>query len=65
MIEKTFNIYCDESTHLEHDGHPYMLYGYVSIASNQIKICKEQMEKPDSVNHLRGLENYIHGIETA
>ena len=41
MIEKTFNIYCDESTHLEHDGHPYMLYGYVSIASNQIKICKE------------------------
>ena len=41
MIEKTFNIYCDESTHLEHDGQPYMLYGYVSIASNQIKICKE------------------------
>ena len=33
MIEKTFNIYCDESTHLEHDGHPYMLYGYVSFAS--------------------------------
>ena len=44
MIEKTFNIYCDESTHLEHDGHPYMLYGYVSIASNQIKICKEQIK---------------------
>lgn len=44
MIEKTFNIYCDESTHLEHDGHPYMLYGYISIASNQIKICKEQIK---------------------
>ena len=44
MIEKTFNIYCDESTHLEHDGHPYMLYGYVSIASNQIKICIEQIK---------------------
>lgn len=44
MTEKTFNIYCDESTHLEHDGHPYMLYGYVSIASNQIKICKEQIK---------------------
>ncbi|MBR1901986.1 MAG: DUF3800 domain-containing protein [Bacteroidaceae bacterium] len=43
-MEKTFNIYCDESTHLEHDGHPYMLYGYVSIASNQIKICKEQIK---------------------
>lgn len=44
MIEKTFNIFCDENTHLEHDGHPYMLYGYVSIASNQIKICKEQIK---------------------
>lgn len=44
MIEKTFNIYCDESTHLEHDNHPYMLYGYISIASNQIKICKKQIK---------------------
>lgn len=44
MIQKTFNIYCDESTHLENDGHPYMLYGYVSIASNQIKYCKEQIK---------------------
>lgn len=44
MIKKTFNIYCDESTHLEHDGHPYMLYSYISIASNQIKICKEQIK---------------------
>ena len=44
MIEKTFNIYCDESTHLEYDGHPYMLYGYVSIASNQIKISKEHIK---------------------
>lgn len=44
MIEKTFNIYCDESTHLAHDNHPYMLYGYVSIASNQIKISKEQIK---------------------
>ena len=36
MAEKTFNIYCDESTHLIRDNHPYMIYGYVSIASNQI-----------------------------
>ena len=26
-MSKTFNIYCDESTHLIHDGHPYMLLG--------------------------------------
>lgn len=43
MAEKTFNIYCDESTHLLHDKHPYMIYGYISIASNQIKIAKEQI----------------------
>lgn len=43
-MDKTFNIYCDESTHLMHDGHPFMLYGYVSIASNQIKIAKEQIK---------------------
>lgn len=57
MTEKTFNIYCDESTHLEHDCHPYMLYGYVSIASNQIKICKEQIkaikEKYDYTDELK------------
>ena len=28
-----------------HDGHPFMLYGYVSVASNQIKLAKEQIEK--------------------
>ena len=44
MVNKTFNIYCDESTHLINDGHPYMIFGYVSIASNQIKICKEQIK---------------------
>lgn len=44
MAEKTFNIYCDESTHLIRDNHPYMIYGYVSIASNQIKIAKEQIK---------------------
>jgi hypothetical protein len=44
MAEKTFNLYCDESTHLIHDKHPYMIYGYISIASNQIKIAKEQIK---------------------
>lgn len=38
MPTKTINLYCDESTHLENDGMPYMLIGYVSSAINQIKI---------------------------
>lgn len=43
-MNKTFNIYCDESTHLIHDRHPYMLLGYVSIAYPQIRIAKEAIK---------------------
>lgn len=43
-MSKTFNIYCDESTHLKNDGHPYMLLGYVSIAYPQIKMAKKQIK---------------------
>jgi hypothetical protein len=43
-MAKTFNIYCDESTHLENDGQPYMIYGYVSIAYNQIELAKSQIK---------------------
>ncbi len=43
-MSKTFNLYCDESTHLIHDGHPYMLLGYISIAYPQIKIAKEEIK---------------------
>jgi hypothetical protein len=45
MDNKTFNIYCDESTHLEHDGQPYMVYGYVSIAYNQMKGIKDDLKR--------------------
>lgn len=38
MADKTFNIYCDESCHLENDKKDYMLLSYISVAYNQIKI---------------------------
>lgn len=38
---KTYNIYCDESTHLENDGQPYMIYGYVSIPYNEMALAKK------------------------
>lgn len=44
-MNKTFNLYCDESCHLEHDRMPYMIYGYVSIASNQIQLAKKQIKQ--------------------
>ncbi|SEL23593.1 DUF3800 domain-containing protein [Parapedobacter koreensis] len=37
-MSKTFNLYCDESCHLENDGMPYMLIAYVSSAYNQVKL---------------------------
>ena len=36
-MSKTFNIYCDESCHLENDHKKYMLLGCVSSAYNQVK----------------------------
>ncbi len=44
MERKTFNIYCDESTHLISDGFPYMILGYVSVAYPQIKKAKEYIK---------------------
>jgi hypothetical protein len=43
--KKTFNIFCDESTHLPHDKMPYMLIGYVQVASNDIKRYKNELRE--------------------
>ena len=43
-MSKTFNLYCDESTQLIHDGHPYMLLSYISIAYPQIRLAKEEIK---------------------
>ena len=43
-MSKTFNLYCDESTHLIHDGHPYMLLSYISIAYPQIRLAKKEIK---------------------
>lgn len=36
-MSKTFNIYCDESCHIEHDHKKYMFLGSVSCAYPQVK----------------------------
>lgn len=40
-MNKTFNIYCDESTHLPNDGCPYMLLGYACVAYPLMKEAKK------------------------
>jgi|ERR1035437_5378100 hypothetical protein len=42
-MNKTFNIYCDESCHIEHDHKRYMLLGCVSVAYNQLKRHTERI----------------------
>jgi len=44
-MTKTFNFYCDESCHLENDGIPYMLIGYVSSAYNQLSLHNSNIRK--------------------
>lgn len=54
MIHKTFNIYCDESTHLINDGMPYMILGYVSIAYNQIRMANEMIRTVKQKYNFKG-----------
>lgn len=42
-MNKTFNIYCDESCHIENDHKKYMLLGCVSVAYNQLKRHTERI----------------------
>ena len=45
MANKTFNIYCDESCHLEHDHKTYMLLGNISCAYPQVKRHSERIKE--------------------
>ena len=44
-MSKTFNIYCDESCHLEHDHKPYMFLGSVSCAYPQVSVHSQQIKE--------------------
>lgn len=43
-MKKTFNIYCDESCHLENDHKPFMFLGNVSCAYPQVKVHTERID---------------------
>lgn len=59
-MAKTYNIYCDESTHLPHDGQPYVVYSYVSIAYNQIKHANAYIKMLIHKHHYEGEMKWIH-----
>ncbi|MDH6306332.1 hypothetical protein M2459_002695 [Parabacteroides sp. PF5-5] len=39
-MSRTYNLYCDESTHLQNDKMPYMLIGYIKCPYNQLSFHK-------------------------
>ena len=41
---KTFNLYCDESCHLENDHKKIMFLGSISSAYNQVKLHSEKIQ---------------------
>lgn len=54
---KTFNLYCDESCHLENDHKPYMLIGYTCVPYIQLKSHQEW------IKHLKLKHGYYGEIK--
>jgi hypothetical protein len=44
-MNKTYNLYCDESTHIEHDNQPYMVLSYISTPYHLLKMHNENIRK--------------------
>ena len=53
-MPKTFNIYCDESTHLQYDAKPFMLISYVSSAYPQIKQHNQHIKMLKEKHRFKG-----------
>lgn len=51
---KTFNMYCDESTHLENDQMPYMLMGYIKCPYPKIKEYKLKIKEIKDKHRFKG-----------
>ena len=54
IMNRTYNFYCDESTHLPNDGEPYMVLGYVSIPYPQIKQVKKSIRTIIANHNFKG-----------
>lgn len=56
-MKKTFNIYCDESCHIENDHKAFMFLGYISCAYPQVKI------HTSNVKNLKNKHNFFAEIK--
>lgn len=53
-MTKTYNFYCDESTHIEKDRQPYMLLSFISTPYHQLKIHNENIRELKIEHHYKG-----------
>lgn len=53
-MTKTFNLYCDESTHLEKDGKPFMIISYIGAPFNELQMHKEHIRMLKAKHKLKG-----------
>ena len=56
-MNKTFNIYCDESCHLENDHRDYMFLGSITSAYNQVQLHTSQ------INEIKKRHNFYAEIK--
>ena len=52
--KKTYNLYCDESTHLQNDQMPFMLISYIKCAYPQIRQHREHFKFLKSKHKFKG-----------
>jgi hypothetical protein len=50
---RTFNVYCDESCHLEHDGVPVMAWGAVSCPAENVRAIAEAIRALKAAHGLK------------
>lgn len=53
-VKKTYNIYCDESTHVENDGQPYMILAYISTPYHLLKMHNKNIREMKMEHFYRG-----------
>lgn len=53
-VNRTYNLYCDESCHLENDHKRFMLLAYVMVPYHQVAIHKEAIDNLKKKHHYYG-----------
>ncbi|WP_131480014.1 DUF3800 domain-containing protein [Flavobacterium sp. KS-LB2] len=53
-VKKTYNIYCDESTHIENDGQPYMILAYISTPYHLLQMHNKNIREMKMEHFYRG-----------